>query len=97
MIFNIYDCKGRATKVDTGNKEVRRLLVQVLSGDEVVTVEYSDGTDKIYDSSNNRVINYFDGSYSVTPENLQEWITYGVFKAKSNSENLSYKRMYEFD
>ena len=97
MIFDIYDYKGKATKVDTNNKEVKQLLVQVLSGDEVVTVDYSDGTNETYDSSNNRFINRFDSSYSVTLEDLQEWIAYGVSRANSNSENLSYKRMYEFD
>lgn len=97
MIFDIYDYKGKATKADTHNKEVRQLLVQVLSGDEVVTVDYGDGTNETYDSSNNRFINRFDGSYSVTLEDLQEWIAYGVSRANSNSENLSYKRMYEFD
>ena len=97
MIFNIYDFNDRATKVDTNNKEVRQLLVQVLSGDEVVTVDYSDCTNETYDSSNNRFINRFDGSYSVTLEDLQEWIAYGVSRVNSNSENLSYKRMYEFD
>ena len=39
MKFTIYDYNGKATEVDTGDKEIRELFVQVLSEDEVVTVE----------------------------------------------------------
>lgn len=46
MKFKIYNYNGKATEVDTGDKLVKQLFVQVLSGDEVVTVEYDDGTKK---------------------------------------------------
>jgi len=58
MIFNIYDFNGKATEVDTGDKVIKQLFVQVLSGDEVVTVEYDDGTREKFDSSSNRWSSY---------------------------------------
>lgn len=78
MIFNIYDFNGRATEVDTFDKVIRDIFVQVISGDEVVTVDYDDGTSKTFDSSNNRMVDYVDGSYILYPNNLQDWVNFEI-------------------
>lgn len=78
MIFNIYDFNGRATEVDTGDKVVKDLFVQVLSGVEVVKVEYDDGTREIFDSSSNRWNSCVEGSYIVDREHLQDWINFEI-------------------
>lgn len=78
MIFNIYDFNDRATKVDTGDKVIKDLFVQVLSGDEVVTAEYDDGTRETFDSSNNRWNSYVEGSYIIDREHLQDWINFEI-------------------
>ena len=61
MIFKIYDYANKPTEIDTGNKEIESILVKVISGDEIVTVTFTDGTKKTYDSSNNRNIDYYVG------------------------------------
>lgn len=78
MKFNIYDFNGCATEVDTGDKVVKDLFVQVLSGVEVVTVEYDDGTREIFDSSSNRWNSCVEGSYIVDQEHLQDWINFEI-------------------
>lgn len=78
MIFNIYDFNGRVTEVDTFDKVIRDIFVQVLSRDEVVTVDYDDGTSKTFDSSHNRTIDYVDGSYIIYPNNLQDWVNFEI-------------------
>ena len=105
MIFNIYDFNGRTTKVDTGDKVIKDIFVQVLSGDEVVTVDYDDGTSKIFDSSHNRTVDYVDGSYILYPNNLQDWVNFEItdydkqpwyVHYKNGTQTIPMKRLFEF-
>ena len=90
MKFNIYDYDNCPTEIDTGNKEIKELEVLVLSGDEIVTIRYEDGSTKRYDSSCTRNITYFDDEYTVTKENIAKWIR----SAMSTNEIISYNRSY---
>ena len=74
MIFNIYDYEGRATEVDTGDKIIKRLLVQLLFGDEIVMVMYDDGTNETFDSCDYRRGNCMEAFYFVDKSHLQDWI-----------------------
>ena len=76
MKFKIYDYANRLTEIDTGNKEIESILVEVITGDEIVTVTFTDGTMKTYDSSIDRNTDYFDGSYYVSKSDLDKWINY---------------------
>lgn len=105
MIFNIYDFNGKATAVDTGDKVIKQLFVQVLSGDEVVTVEYDDGTRETFDSSSNRWNSYVEGSYIVDQDHLQDWINFEItdydkqpwhVHYTNHTPNISTKRMFKF-
>lgn len=90
MKFNIYDYDNQAKEIDTGNKEINFINVIILSGDEVITIYYSDGTFENYDSSENRLTNYFDGSYVVSKENLAKWLESG----NDTTGTISYNRIY---
>ena len=90
MKFNIYDYNNRPTKIDTGNKKIKELEVLVLSGDEIVTIRYEDGSEEMYDSSYTRCIDYFDDKYTVTKENIRKWIR----SAMSTNETISYNRSH---
>lgn len=48
----------------------------MLSGDEVVTVEYDDGTKKTFDSTYNRWVSYVEESYFVEKDRIQDWVSY---------------------
>lgn len=105
MIFNIYDFNGKATAVNTGDKVIKQLFVQVLSGDEVVTAKYDDGTRETFDSSNNRWNSYVEGSYIVDQDHLQDWINFEItdydkqpwhVHYTNHTPNISTKRMFKF-
>lgn len=105
MKFNIYNFNNEATEVDTGDKEIQRLYVQVLTWDEVVTVEYNDGTRETFDSSNNRFVDFVEGFYIVEQNCLQDWINYvptdydkqpWYVHYTNNTGNIPNKRMCEF-
>ena len=44
---------------------VSKITCKVLSGDEVLVVEYKDGTKAVFDSSTDRFIDYFDGEVDI--------------------------------
>lgn len=90
MKFNIYDYDNQPKEIDTGDKEINFIHVTVLSGDEVITIHYSDGTIEDYDSSENRLIDYFDGSYDISQEKLSEWLE----SANDTNGTISYNRYH---
>ena len=105
MKFNIYNFNNEATEVDTGDKEIQRLYVQVLTWDEVVTVEYNDGVRETFDSSDNRFVDFVEGFYIVEQNCLQDWINYvptnynkqpWYVHYTNNTGNIPNKRMCEF-
>ena len=93
MRFNIYDHNDNITIVDTKDKDIDRIMVDVVSGDEIVDIEYIDGSFEKVDSSKNRFINYYDGSYTLLGDKLVEWMD---FKAKEGVTCLSYERLEKF-
>ena len=105
MRFNIYNFNNEATEVNTGDKLIKQLFVQVMSGNEVVSVECDDGARETFDSSNNRWNSYVEGSYIVEQDHLQEWINYAPtdydkqpwhVHYKNGTQIIPYKRMFEF-
>lgn len=66
MKVKLMDYKGKKTEFEIGNLEdVFVANMEVISGDEVLTVTYKDKTLKVFDSSDNRAMNFFDDSYVV--------------------------------
>lgn len=88
MIINIVDYKDERKKVDIGDIEnIDYLYVDVLTGDEVISVWYKDGTYDYWDSSVDRGTVYYDGEYDVPSEQIEKW---------SNMPGSSYDRMERF-
>lgn len=105
MRFNIYDFNGRATEVDTYDKVIRCIFVQVISGNEVVTVNYDDCTSVTFDSCDNRAADYVDGSYSVDQNHLQDWVNFEItdydkqpwhVHYTNGTQTIPMKRLFEF-
>lgn len=106
MKFKIYDYNGKATEVDTGDKGIKELFVQVLSGDEVVTVDYDDGTKETFDSSDNRRVSYVEESYIVEKDRIKDWVNFVAtdydkqpwyVHYMNDTYGVSTTRAYEFD
>lgn len=88
MIINIVDYKDERIPVYIGDIEnIDYIQVDVLSGDEVITVWYKDGTYDDWDSSVYRGTDYYDGDYKVPSEQIEKW---------SSMPGSSYDRMERF-
>ena len=74
MKIKIYDYKGDSKIVDLGEKEILLITVKEVSGDEVLVVRYKDGTRKVFDSSNSRIMSFDDGEYDVTGDNITKFL-----------------------
>ena len=63
MKIEILDYKSRPKEVDVGElKDIRKMKVDVVTGDEILTVIYKDGSEKSFDSSDDRTRAFYDGN-----------------------------------
>lgn len=69
----IYDYSDTPVEITIPNYEdVIAASCKVLSGDEILTITYKDGSQKTYDSSNCRLHGYYDGEMNIPLEHLEE-------------------------
>lgn len=76
MYLRIYDYKNRAKDIELPDKEIQTIEVTVLSGDEVVEVTFKDGSVEEYDSSDSRLMDFYDGSYEVAEDMIKKWMNF---------------------
>lgn len=74
MRMKIYDYENRPVEVDLPDKEIKAIIVQVLTGDETGCVLFEDDSELAFDASTERVTDYDDGAYLVKKEHLAEWL-----------------------
>lgn len=74
MRMKIYDYINRPVEVELPDKEIKAILVQILTGDEIGYVLFEDGSQLSFDASMERVTDYNDGAYLVKKEHLAEWL-----------------------
>lgn len=72
--MKIYDYINRPVEVELPDKEIKAILVQILTGDEIGYVLFEDGSQLSFDASMERVTDYNDGAYLVKKEHLAEWL-----------------------
>lgn len=66
MKLTLIDFERNVLTVDVGDiKDIARISITILSGDEVAFVTYKDGATNVFDSSSTRIIDYWDGEYTV--------------------------------
>lgn len=94
MKFNIYDYADQPIEIETQDKPIEEIFVQILSGDETIVVTYADDDEDEFDSSNDRIESYNDGFYIVTKEFLDEWMNW---KPQEGETCYSYRRQRQFD
>lgn len=91
MKFNIYNYDNEPIEVDTGDKEIKYIVVTVITGDEIIYIIYEDGTMKHY-RSDCSLRALYDGNYLVPKERIQEWISL----EKTAQGEISYHRLEKF-
>lgn len=66
MEITLFDFESETKTFDIGDLDsISEIEILVLSGDEIALVWYKDHTSKQFDSSDSRIIDYYDGSYIV--------------------------------
>jgi len=70
MKIKILDYTDQPQEVDVGELEnIKQITMSIISGDEILDVEYFDGKTKIFDScSNDRILDFDDGNYILYSE-----------------------------
>lgn len=71
--LTIYDYDNTPVEITIPNYEdVIAASCEVLSGDEILTITYKDGSHRTYDSSDCRIHGYYDGEVDIPLERLDE-------------------------
>jgi hypothetical protein len=69
MNIKLLDFGGNEVVVDVGDIEtIKEMDITIMSGDEILTVYYKDGTEKEFDSCNYRIWDFYDGLYTLYSE-----------------------------
>lgn len=64
MKLKIFDYNNRPKEVDIGDIEnIDVVVMRILSGDEVLYVIHKDGSEAVFDSSDDRIHDFDDGIY----------------------------------
>lgn len=72
MKIKIMDYEDKVKEIDVGElKDIRKIKVNVVTGDEILVVEYDDNTEKVFDSSDDRTRNFFDGEYILFNKDIE--------------------------
>ena len=75
MKINIYDYLNSPKTITLKDDSPVVLIVnKIISGDEVLTVQYEDGSCQRFDSSKNRIMSFYDGEDILVGEELKNFL-----------------------
>ena len=93
MNVKLLDYAGCSVIVDVGDIEfIERMVIKVITGDEILTVTYKDGMEYEYDSSDCRNLDFFDDEYEIY--NVETGVT-EFDNGEFMNRNTSYWRKYK--
>ena len=93
--IKIYDFLNEEKIIPT-TKPIDSIEVSVISGDEVITINYKDGTSESHDASDDRYLDLYDGFYIVFEDQLEDWAAIGLDDLDEDDDYISYKRLEKF-
>lgn len=97
-LIKIMDYRRNKRDVPVDLENVGRIDVEVISGDEVLTVTKKDYTVERYDSSDRRFIDYYDYQYTIyDPEDGINMLEDPVWKNRKSSYSIMYKALEDED
>ena len=98
MKTKIYDYINNETEIELQDKPIEIMFVEIISGDEVLTVVYEDNTIQRFDSSESRFESFADGSYVVLKDQFDDWFAFDPEKDLDlkNPTKYSYAREEKF-
>ena len=66
MKLTIMDYKSRKKEIDIGEiDDILAIHIKILTGDEIAVVINKNGDIDMYDSSHDRMVDYYDGEYTI--------------------------------
>jgi hypothetical protein len=66
MTIKLLDYQDKETLVDVGELDtIGYMEIEVVTGDEILTVVYKDFTSRRFDSASDRMMNFNDGRYEI--------------------------------
>lgn len=95
MTITILDYNNKKKEVEIGElKDIRSMKMSVVTGDEILHVTYKDGTEKEFDSSDDRRRDYYDGGYVLYNIDTEPEINELKNEEWKNRDNYSYLNKY---
>lgn len=92
MTIKLLDYQGKETMVDVGELDtIGSMEIDVVTGDEILTVVYKDFTRRRFDSSRDRRVNFNDGGYEIYNVNESN---NALFDPKFVDRKTSYEYMW---
>lgn len=69
------DWESKKHEIDVDVEDVTSVDVTVVSGDEILSIVTKSGIQHTYDAGvGRRIMNFYDGEYTVTEKKLGEWM-----------------------
>lgn len=83
---DLYETTVDLDKLD----EILHINIDVISGDEIATVIYENGMREVFDSSNDRIQNFYDGSYTLYSKviNINRIVEWNKRKSSHDAVNF---------
>ena len=76
MTIRIYDYDNNVVKIEIPDKPIKRINVEILSGDETGTILFEDGTQLGFDACDVRVADFYDYAYYVEGDDIRRWLKF---------------------
>ena len=94
MKVKIYDYDNKAKEINLpDDKQIKYINVRIYSGDETGFINFTDGSNIIFDASDSRCISLNDGCYIVEGDDIAAWLKW---KPCGNGLTYSYMRQMAF-
>ena len=78
MKIKLLDYESNEYELDVDEENLDHLEVEVISGDEILSIYLKDGSIETYDAADYlgqmRMMNFYDGWYEVYPEDIEKWM-----------------------
>lgn len=95
MYITAYQYDNKITLVEIPDLPISEIKVIVVSGDEAGIVVFSNGDEINFDSGISRFMNFVDGGYVVSGDEINEWLNF--IPDRNEFEAFSYQRLNRFE
>lgn len=86
MYCTVYDYDNKEITLRLPEKKIKEIFVEIITGDETGTFYFEDGSVIYFDAGKgDRIMNFEDGCYSVSGEDIQKWMNWRPSHGLTNS------------